>query len=206
MVSRRDPMGDEADFYGRKTAERAYIGEAYNGATKDWAIVDVPPGTNRVRMEGIGGGAEEITWQRYNGVRRSNFIPEIGGGGGEKEYEREREPERERERDRGGERESISIRERGRGGGELDIEIKERRYGPPAPAPPPEPKPKQEAMWTEITKDLVIKEAIEGSGYEFEETEFFFYVMDYLRYVRPFPPRPHPAHHNPFLAFSQECL
>jgi len=37
-------------------------------------------------------------------------------------------------------------------------------------------------MWTEVTKDLVIKEAIEVMGYEYEETEFFYYLMDYLRY------------------------
>ena len=29
----------------------------------------------------------------------------------------------------------------------------------------------------------VIKEAIEESGYDFEETDQFYYVMEYLRYV-----------------------
>lgn len=54
-------------------------------------------------------------------------------------------------------------------------------------------KTKEELMWTEITKDLVIKDAIEEMGYDYEETEFFFYVMVYLRYVsllpssKPFP-------------------
>lgn len=38
-------------------------------------------------------------------------------------------------------------------------------------------------MWTEITKDLVVREAIERLGYEYEETEYFFYVMEYLKYV-----------------------
>lgn len=38
-------------------------------------------------------------------------------------------------------------------------------------------------MWTEVTKDLVIKEAIDEMGYDYEETEDFFYVIDYLRYV-----------------------
>jgi hypothetical protein len=41
-------------------------------------------------------------------------------------------------------------------------------------------------MWTEVTKDLVIKEAIEEMGYEYEETEEFFYVIEYLRYVSCF--------------------
>ena len=38
-------------------------------------------------------------------------------------------------------------------------------------------------MWTEITKDLVSEEAVREVGYEFEETEEFYYVMEYLRYV-----------------------
>jgi hypothetical protein len=47
-------------------------------------------------------------------------------------------------------------------------------------------------MWTELTKDLVIREAILERGYEFEETEDHFYVIEYLRYVScpdliPFP-------------------
>jgi len=123
----------EADYYNRKAMERAYPGEGWNGATKDWAIVDVPPGTNRVRMDGIGGGAQEITWQRYNGVRRSKFIS---------------------------------------GDEELATD-----FGGPAPV-----KPKTKDMWTEITKDLVIREAIDSMGYDCEETEDFFYVMEYLKY------------------------
>ena len=124
----------EAEYYNRKAAERAYIGEAYNGATRDWAIVDVPPGTNRVRMDGVGGGSQEITWQRYNGVRRSKFITE------DEEFTSD--------------------------------------FGRAAPA-----KPKSADMWTEITKDLVMKEAIETMGFDYEETDYFFYVMEYLRYV-----------------------
>jgi len=38
-------------------------------------------------------------------------------------------------------------------------------------------------MWTEVTKDLVCKEAIDEMGYDYEETEDFFYVIDYLHYV-----------------------
>lgn len=47
-------------------------------------------------------------------------------------------------------------------------------------------KPEQQerrSLWTEITKDLVEKEAIEKLGYDYEETEWFFYVMKYLEYV-----------------------
>ncbi|KAI5791877.1 hypothetical protein EDC01DRAFT_656374 [Geopyxis carbonaria] len=35
-------------------------------------------------------------------------------------------------------------------------------------------------LWTEITKDLVTREAIEDCGYAFEETEFFYYIFEYL--------------------------
>lgn len=44
-------------------------------------------------------------------------------------------------------------------------------------------KSKKDRMWTEITKDLVSEEAIREVGYEFEDTEEFYYVMEYLRYV-----------------------
>lgn len=184
---------EEADYYSRKVEERAVIGEAFNGATKDWAIVDVPPGTERVRMDGVGGASEEITWQKYNGVRRSKFIPE-----------RERPRVEERERDRVEERveERIKIREEPRmesAGLEIEIsrgpsrqggaryereyerteEVSDRRVGLPR-APP---KQRMGDLWTEITKDLVNKEAIEQMGYDYEETEFFYYIIQYLRYV-----------------------
>lgn len=39
-------------------------------------------------------------------------------------------------------------------------------------------------MWTEVTKDLVTREAIEEMGYQYEEAENHFYVVEYLQYVR----------------------
>lgn len=45
-------------------------------------------------------------------------------------------------------------------------------------------KPKKKDMWTEVTKDLVLREAIDGMGYRCEETDDFYYIMEYLRYVR----------------------
>ncbi|KIV85119.1 hypothetical protein PV11_00854 [Exophiala sideris] len=152
---------EEAEYYNNRAMERAYVGEGYRGAVKDWALVDVPPGTNRVRMDGAGGGAQEITWQRYNGVRRSKFMPE----GVDEGYNNE--------------------------------------IGRPAPLPAPEPLPvpapvpagngdigrrygrmpdAKDGLWTEITKDLVVKEAIQEMGYEYEETEDFYYIIAYLRY------------------------
>ncbi|KAG9232266.1 hypothetical protein BJ875DRAFT_90146 [Amylocarpus encephaloides] len=183
---------DEAEYYRRKADERAYIGEAYNGATKDWAIVDVPPGTERVKMDGVGGGSQEITWQRYNGVRRSKFIPER-----ERERERIPEPVRERERIEIREREEprqessgleieISSSSRRQGGGtgyereyeRIEETTNDRRVG--LPRPPTEKR--RGDLWTEITKDLVVEEAIKELGYDYEETEFFYYVIQYLRY------------------------
>ncbi|KAF8248114.1 hypothetical protein K440DRAFT_626735 [Wilcoxina mikolae CBS 423.85] len=35
-------------------------------------------------------------------------------------------------------------------------------------------------LWTEITKDLVTREAIEDLGYAFEETDYFYYIFEYL--------------------------
>jgi hypothetical protein len=135
---REDDFDEEAEYYNRVAMDRAYVGEAYNGATKNWELVDVPPGTRRVRMDGAGGGSQEITWQKYNGVRRSKFIA------GNREYDT--------------------------GFGGID-------------QPRERPVERPSDMWTEITKDLVLREAVERMGYEFEETEYFYYVMDYLRYV-----------------------
>ncbi|SMY22614.1 unnamed protein product [Zymoseptoria tritici ST99CH_1A5] len=162
-----DEIAAEADFYNRKIGSRAYPGEAYNGATKDWALVDIPPGTERVRMDGVGGGRQEITWQRYNGERRGRFVS------GDRAYEAEY----------------------GNGYSSPPPQL------PPAPAPPRETtreikeeiritetrgekeKPrKRDKMWTEVTKDLVIKEAIDEQGYEYEETDDFFYIIEYLKY------------------------
>lgn len=35
-------------------------------------------------------------------------------------------------------------------------------------------------LWTEITKDLVAREAIEELGYQFDETDFFYYIFEFL--------------------------
>lgn len=166
-------MDDEAEYIVRKIDSRGYPGEAWHGATKDWAIVDVPPGTERVRMDGIGGGSTDTSWTKYSGVRRTQFIPERD------EAPAPRPPSPRPIRDR-------SSRDHGR---EIDIDIdididiersRDRRPSrPPLPAPPPPPK----EMWTEISKDLVVREAIEELGYEYEDSPMFYYVMQYLRYV-----------------------
>jgi hypothetical protein len=153
----RDPrdvrdLQEEAEYYNRRAMDRSYPGEGYHGSTQDWAIVDVPPGTRRVRMDGAGGGAQEITWQRYNGVRRSKFMPD----GSDEGY--------------GSEIGRPAPAPATATGGEIA-----RRYGGV--------KDPRDGLWTEITKDLVVKEAIQEAGYEFEETDDFFYVIAYLKYV-----------------------
>jgi hypothetical protein len=69
-----------------------------------------------------------------------------------------------------------NIRGRGRSTfEELDIDINLNREQGSV-------KQRKKDMWTEITKDLVIREAIDSMGYSCEETDDFFYVMEYLRY------------------------
>lgn len=163
---------EEGDYLTSKIDSRGKMGEAWGGATKDWAIVDVPPGTERVRMDGIGGGSTDTHWSRYSGVRRTQFVPERDGTPAPAPAPAPapvpREPSPPPTRDRL----SVSVYDRER---EIEIErTKERRPQRPTPAP--------RDMWTEITKDLVIREAIEECGYEYEETREFYYVMDYLKY------------------------
>ncbi|PHH80407.1 hypothetical protein CDD83_3763 [Cordyceps sp. RAO-2017] len=158
-------VDDEADYLTSKLDSRGRMGEAWGGATKDWTIVDVPPGTERVRMDGVGGASTDTTWTRYSGVRRTQFIPERDG------VLVPREPSPAPSRDRS----SVTVYDRER---EIDVDIDRRVTRTPLPQPPPPPK----EMWTEITKDLVLREAIEHMGYEYEETKWFFYIMDYLRY------------------------
>ncbi|KAF7550480.1 hypothetical protein G7046_g7998 [Stylonectria norvegica] len=166
-------VDDEAEYITSRVDSKGKMGEAWGGATKDWAIVDVPPGTERVRMEGIGGGATETNWSKYSGVRRTNFIPERDGAPARAPSPAAREPSPAPPRES---RLSVSVYDRER---EIDIEkVTDRRIARPAP-PPPQP---AKDMWTEITKDLVVREAIEQLGYEYEETGQFYYIMDYLRY------------------------
>lgn len=143
-------------------------------------------------MDGVGGGSQEISWQKYNGVRRSKFIPER-----DRESISSSSGLRERQDLSSSERTTldIEISARRRGGGreyEREYERIEERDGDRRVGMPRKQRVTQD-LWTEITKDLVIREAIEELGYEYEETEFFFYVIEYLRYVSfvlfllPFP-------------------
>lgn len=192
MPSRRNDYYDDDDegaYITSKIESRGKMGEAYHGATKDWTIVDVPPGTERVAMDGVGGGGADVTWSKYSGVRRAKFVPERERDGGAaisstslvttSVSDRERERERERES-------SLSVaiydKERERRERETSKEITTVDISMDRRGSAPAAQKTRSEMWTEITKDLVIREAIEELGYEYEETEWFFYVMTYLRY------------------------
>ena len=157
-----------------KIDSRGYPGEAWHGATRKWEIVDVPPGTERVRMDGIGGGSTDTQWSKYSGVRRTQFIPERD----ERPAPQSRPRSRSRSRDAGKSSHSLGSWDRER---EIEVDIDRTVSRDRAPPAPPAPPPKE--MWTEISKDLVIKEAIQQMGYEYEDTPMYFYVMSYLRYV-----------------------
>jgi len=172
---------DEAYEITRKIDSRGKMGEAWNGITKDWAIIDVPPGTERVRMDGAGGAAAEVTWQKYSGVRRAKFIPdrdEKSSAVSSTTSISELRAPAERER-----RLSVQIVDNDRGASRernVDIEkVTDRRITIRGSTPPPRARPE---TWTEITKDLVCREAIEQLNYDFEETEYFYYIVEYLAY------------------------
>ncbi len=193
-----DDVSSEADYYNRRVTSRGYPGEAYNGATKDWGLVDIPPGTERVELDGVGGGRQELTWNRYNGDRRGKFYTgdrvydEGFGNNGPPAPAPLPAPVPERTRN-----EDISIHISNQRGGGEDTTANQRRKT-------------RDRMWTEVAKDLVIREAIDEKGYEFEETEEFWYVMQYLQYVslpyltsnraqeanKAAGGRPRPRHHN----------
>jgi hypothetical protein len=44
-------------------------------------------------------------------------------------------------------------------------------------------KEKRKKRYTEVTKELVVREAIERAGYDYDETDHDYYIYDYLRYV-----------------------
>lgn len=150
---------EEAEYYNDRALSRGYPGEAYHGATRDWGLVDIPPGTRRVKMDGAGGGAQEITWKRYDGNRRAKFYPD----GDDEGYTTD--PGRPTPRHR-------PIREPSP---ELPAPTIAARFG--------NRRDPREGLWTEVTKDLVIKEAIEEMGWEYQETDEHYYIFRYMEYV-----------------------
>ncbi|TWU75139.1 hypothetical protein ED733_003060 [Metarhizium rileyi] len=173
------PVDEEAEYITGKIDARGRMGEAWHGHTKDWSIVDVPPGTERVRMDGVGGASTETSWSKYSGVRRTTFIPERDGQ--MVPAPREPSPRPAPVPVSGRDHTSVTVYDRER---EIDVDVDidiDRRACKPKPPPTP-----TRDMWTEITKDLVCREAIEQLGYSYEETKWFFYIMDYLQYDEVF--------------------
>ena len=66
---------EEVEYYNKRVLERARPGEAYLGVLKDWSLIDLPPGTRLVTMQSAGGAAQKISWQKYDGCRRMEFLP-----------------------------------------------------------------------------------------------------------------------------------
>ncbi|AEO54680.1 hypothetical protein MYCTH_2076744 [Thermothelomyces thermophilus ATCC 42464] len=172
---------DEALEITRKIDSRGRMGEAWNGITKDWSIIDVPPGTERVRLDGAGGASAEVTWQKYSGVRRTKFIPErddkssaVSSSTSLSELRAPAERER---------RLSVHVVDNDRAVSRernVDVEkVTDRRITIRGSTPPPR---NRSETWTEITKDLVCREAIEQLNYEYEETDYFYYIVEYLSY------------------------
>jgi hypothetical protein len=126
-------------------------------------------------MDGAGGAGVDVDWTQYSGVRRTRFVPD-----------RDRDP-----RDHCDYDDEISIQRSsssdvGRVERERELHIEKvtdrkilRGGGGPAMPPPP----RKPDMWTEITKDLVTRQALDSLNYEYEETDYHFYVMQYLQYV-----------------------
>ncbi|KAJ6786281.1 hypothetical protein PWT90_00821 [Aphanocladium album] len=168
MVSR----SSEGDHIAGRMDAGGRMGEARGGATRDWGTIGVPPGTERVRMDGIGGGRTETTWSKYSGERRTKFSPGGGGGGGEVSILpvpilKNKHDSRSKER-----RLSVAVVDRDT---EIDIERRRRhrsRSRPKVVAP--------RDTWTEVSRTLVSREAIERLGYPFEESKHYFYIMMFL--------------------------
>lgn len=177
----RTDYDDEAYEIIDQVTSRGKMGEAWNGKTKDWALIDVPPGTERVVMDGAGGASAEVRWSKYSGARRAKFIPERDDKSSVVSASTSVSEVRGRDHER---RLSVQIIDKdGRGPSRdrgVEIEkVTDRRISIRGSSNPP----RRNTTWTEISRDLVVKEAIQELGYEFEETESYYYIVDFLGHV-----------------------
>jgi hypothetical protein len=173
---------DEAREIMYQVTARGKMGEAKNGITQDWALIDVPPGTERVIMDGAGGAAAEVTWTKYSGARRAKFIPDRDEKSSVVSSSTSVTDVRGRERDQD-RRLSVQIIDKDGRGKDREVEIEkvtDRRVTVRSGSIPPTPHRRNDSMWTEIPRDMVTREAIDELGYEFEETERYYYIVDYL--------------------------
>ncbi|EXJ95280.1 hypothetical protein A1O1_00400 [Capronia coronata CBS 617.96] len=77
---RHSEAGNARDFYDTSGYQGnviagGKIGNAVDGATREWNYVSVPPGTVRITMDGIGGSSRVMEWDPYDG---SPFSQERG--------------------------------------------------------------------------------------------------------------------------------
>lgn len=166
----------EGDYIASRIDARGRMGEARGGATRDWELVDVPPGTERVRMDGVGGGRTDTTWSKYSGERQTKFLPDGGGSsaGALVPILKKSKKHESRSRER---RLSVAVVDRDT---EIDIERRRRHRS--------KSRPKVVAprdTWTEVSRSLVSREAIERLGYPFEESKHYFYIQMFLPSVSP---------------------
>ncbi|KAM3532940.1 hypothetical protein MY4038_003755 [Beauveria bassiana] len=167
---------DEGDYITSRIDARGRMGEARGGATRRWELMDVPPGTERVRMDGAGGGRTETTWSRYGGERRTRFLEEDGGGAVVAApmpapiLKNATTEDASRER-----RLSVAVVDRDT---EIDIEQRRTRRRHRSRSRPKAVAPRD--TWTEVSRSLVSREAIERLGYPYEESKHYFYIMMFL--------------------------
>lgn len=174
MVSSR--YDSEADYITGKMDARGHMGEAWGGATRNWETLDVPPGTERVRMDGIGGGRTDTTWSKYSGERRTKFSPDGGGSSTVAAavvpiLKTKRES---RSKSRDDRRLSVAVVDRNT---EIDVEQTRRRRKSRS-RPPMVVAPRD--TWTEVSRTAVSREALERLGYPYEESKHCFYIMMFV--------------------------
>lgn len=147
-------MQEEADCYAARHGDRSYVGEAYSGATTDWAIVDMPLGIKRVTMDEIGGASQGISWHRSGGSRKFRFIS------------KKNKPSS-----------SSSSEDESSSSGDNHSRVAAHRYIGVDHN-------RRDKLWTAVTKRLVSRKAIEQAGYGYEETRGFYCISAFLHHVR----------------------
>ena len=161
-VESRNKIKAKAGYQDRWVALHGYSEEPWSTATKKRELADIPPGTKSVSTDVSGEGRQEITWDRYHGERRDKFY--TGDRARQEDWTGVHYPPARK-----------SLSEMGEVPGNTSADLFQRPTS-------------KDRRWTEVRKDLVEKEAIEKEGYEYKETDEYFYIMEYLRYV-----------HSPFI-------
>ncbi|KAM3503476.1 hypothetical protein MY11210_008704 [Beauveria gryllotalpidicola] len=175
----RSMMGrpsDEADYITGRIDARGRMGEARGGATRRWELMDVPPGTERVRMDGAGGGRTETTWSRYGGERRTKFLEDGGGGAAPAPILKNATTTTAREEGASSRERRLSVAVVDR---DTEIDIEQRRTRRHRSRSRPKVVAPRDT-WTEVSRSLVSREAIERLGYPYEESKHYFYIMMFL--------------------------